>query len=133
MRTSLLALLVVVLAGVLAVPAAHGQSNPFTPPQPLVAPEQAQPQPVRTADDDDGELETWQEVLIFLGGAALLTGIAVAIVMDARRRRPVTEEELHPGRAAAGDPEHRRAEHRKRKSKQRIQRQARKKNRPRRK
>lgn len=133
MRTSLLVLLAALLMGGLAAPAAHGQANPFTPPQPLVAPEQAEPQPIRAADDDDGELETWQEVLIFLGGAAFLTGIAVAIVMDARRRRPVTEAELHPGRAAAGDPEHRRADHRKRKSRQRTQRAARKKNRPKRK
>ncbi|PTL54962.1 hypothetical protein [Paraconexibacter algicola] len=129
---SVLALLAALLTLAVAVPAASGQSNPFTPPAPLVAPEEVTPVPAPVPEDDDG-LETWQQALIFLGGFALLAGIAVAIVVDARRRRPVTEEELRPSRAAQGDAEHRRAEHRKRKGKQKTQRAARKKNRPKRK
>lgn len=116
-----------------AVPGAFAQSNPFTPPAPLVPPEQQAAEPANVQDPDEEGLKGWQEALIFVAGAALLFGIGFTIVADAKRRRPVTEEELHPGRAAAGDPAHRRAEHQKRKSKQRIQREARKKNRPKRK
>lgn len=112
---------------------ASAQSNPFTPPAPLVPQEQPEAEPADVADPDEEGLEGWQETLIFIAGFALLFGIGLTIVADAKRRRPVTEEELHPGRASAGDPAHRRAEHQRRKSKQRIQREARKKNRPKRK
>lgn len=125
--------LLAALATLAFAPAAQGQSNPFTPPAPLVAPEAATPAPAPPPDDDDDGMDTWQQVLIFVGGFGLLAGIALAIVIDARRRRPVTEEELRPSKAAQGDPEHRRAEHRKRKGKQKTQRQARKNNRPKRK
>ncbi len=115
-----------------AAPAAQAQSNPFTPPAPLVAPEAATPVPAPVADDEDG-LSSGQQALIFIGGFGLLAGIAGAIILDARRRRPITEEDLRPDRATQGDPEHRRAENRKRKGKQKTQRAARKKNRPKRK
>ncbi|WP_372789271.1 hypothetical protein [Paraconexibacter sp.] len=133
MRNPLAVLITALLLLGVPAPVALAQSNPFTPPQPLVPPEQVAPEPANLADPDSEGLEGWQEALIFAAGFVLLFGIGLAVVMDARRRRPVTEEELHPGRVAAGDPEHRRAEHRKRKSKQRTQRQARKKNRPKRK
>ncbi len=133
MRNPLVVLLTVLLLLGATAPVSLAQSTPFTPPQPLVPPEQVTPAPVNTTDPDSEGLKGWQEALIFAAGFVLLFGIGVAVVMDARRRRPVTEEDLHPARAAAGDPEHRRAEHRKRKSKQRTQRQARKKNRPKRK
>lgn len=125
----LLSALALVLA---AATAARAQSNPFTPPAPLVAPEEATPVPAPVQDDDDG-LSGAQQAFIFLGGFGLLAGIAGAIILDARRRRPVTAEDLRPDRATQGDPEHRRAEHRKRKGKQKTQRAARKKNRPKRK
>lgn len=129
--------LTILLSGALlfsaAAPGAMAQSNPFTPPAPLVPPEQPAAEPANVADPDSEGLEGWQETLIFIAGFALLFGIGLTIVADAKRRRPVTEEELHPGKASAGDPAHRRAEHQRRKSKQRIQREARKKNRPKRK
>jgi len=129
---SLSALLAALVLALVVAPGARAQSNPFTPPAPLVAPEQATPVPAPDPDDDDG-LSGWQQALIFVGGFGLLAGIAAAIILDARRRRPVTEEELRPGRASQGDPEHRRVENRKRKGKQKTQRAARKKNRPKRK
>lgn len=125
----LLAAFAIALAGATAVQA---QSNPFAPPAPLVAPEAATPAPAPVEDDDDG-LSSGQQALIFIGGFGMLAGIAAAIILDARRRRPVTAEDLRPERATQGDPEHRRAENRKRKGKQKTQRAARKKNRPKRK
>jgi len=133
MRHALSILLSSAVLLAVAAPGAPAQSNPFTPPAPLVPPEQPQPEPANVKDPDEEGLKGWQETLIFVGGAALLFGIGFTIVADAKRRRPVSEEELHPGKASAGDPAHRRAEHQRRKSKQRIQREARKKNRPKRK
>jgi hypothetical protein len=133
MRYALTILTSTVLLLAVATPCTFAQSNPFTPPAPLVPPEQPDPEPANVKDPDEEGLKGWQETLIFLGGAALLFGIGITIVADAKRRRPVTEEDLHPGKASAGDPAHRRAEHQKRKSKQRTQREARKKNRPKRK
>jgi len=134
MRNPLAALVAALLLCGSVAPAALAQSSPFSAPQPLVPPEQATPAPVNTTDPDSEGLKGWQETLIFIGGVALLAGIGIGVVMDARRRSPVTEADLHPGRAAAtGDPEHRRAMDRKRKSKQRTQRSSRKKNRPKRK
>ena len=43
---------------------------------------------------DDG-LQTWQAVLIVLGGVILLLGIAFAIMRDARQRAPVDEDAEH--------------------------------------
>jgi hypothetical protein len=82
-----------------------------------------------TTTADDGGLERWQEVLIFFAGVALLTGIAVAIVGDARKNAPVTADE------AAGAHRHgtggaRKAQDKaKARKKAKAQRQARKHNR----
>lgn len=83
----------IVMALVLALPpAAQGQSNPF---QPLPAPVPTPPPPTTTPTtrsiSDDSGLETWQEILIYVGGAGLLLGIGWAIVLDARRRAPAEE------------------------------------------
>ena len=46
--------------------------------------------PAQTNQYSDG-LQTWQAVLIVLGGIILLLGIAFAIMRDARARAPVDE------------------------------------------
>jgi len=45
-------------------------------------------------------LQTWQAILIVLGGLALLLGIAFAIMRDARARAPVDETEETPQHAS---------------------------------
>lgn len=129
MRSSIAVLLSAVLLAAVLPSSASAQSSPFAPPAPLVPPEQQAPEPVNAADPDSEGLKSWQQTLIIASGFVLLFGVGVAIVMDARRRRPITEEDLHPVRAAGHDAAHRRIEHQKRKSKQRTQRAARKKNR----
>lgn len=42
---------------------------------------------------DQGGLKRWQEILLFIGGVALIGGIAYAILSDARRIAPVSESE----------------------------------------
>lgn len=132
--TAALAPLLAVLA--LLAPSAVAQSDPFGSP-PVVAPSapQVERAPVApgVADEDDDGLESWQELLIFLGGLAVLGGIATAIIVDARRRRPHANEDLRARRAAGEeghDPAHRRAENRKRRAKAKRARDARKRNRP---
>ncbi len=82
----------IAMALVLALPpAAQGQSNPFQPlpaPAPTPAPPTTTPS---TRSTSDNGLETWQEILIYVGGAGLLFGIGWAIVLDARRRAPAEE------------------------------------------
>ena len=93
MRTAAAALL---LSFALVAPSA-AQDNPFAP-LPTPAPEP--PETVVVAPDPDGGdgLDPWQQALIFGGGLILLGGIAYAIVSDARRRAPVTEQQMaHPG------------------------------------
>jgi hypothetical protein len=138
--TAALAVLAFVVGGLALPAAALAQGDPFTPPRPLVPPSQPEPQPVPIAPGreagDDG-LDGGQKALIVLAGVAVLGGIAAAIIIDARRRRPVTEEDMRPGRAtganAGHDAEHRRADHRKRRAKAKTARESRKKNRPKRK
>lgn len=48
-------------------------------------PQERAPAPARTSSSGGG-LETWQEILIFGAGLALLGGIAFAILGDARER-----------------------------------------------
>jgi hypothetical protein len=76
------------LAGLLAAlallaPVATAQQAPS-----LGAPTTTQSAPVITTDasSDNGGLSTWQELLIFGAGLALLAGIGFAIAGDARER-----------------------------------------------
>jgi hypothetical protein len=85
---------------VLAGPAAAlAQDNPLGP----LPPGPSSPTPTVVApsspnNNDDGGLETWQELMIFGAGVVLLGGIGFAIVSDARHRAPVKDAELaHPG------------------------------------
>lgn len=56
-----------------------------------------EPEPPPVVDDTGDGLQSWQELLIFGGGAILLAGIAYAIVSDARRRAPVSSgQAAHP-------------------------------------
>lgn len=96
--TSRALLLICVLA--LALPAgAAAQSNPFAPlPQ---TPQPTETQAPTTLADQNDDLSTWQEVLIFGGAIALIAGISFAILGDAKRRAPVTDD--HRTRSAEGD------------------------------
>jgi hypothetical protein len=45
--------------------------------------------PSNSSSGDGGGLKTWQEVLMFGGGIALIAGIGMIIVRDARQSAPV--------------------------------------------
>jgi len=85
---------------VLAPPAVSVAQGPFGP-----LPQPQQPAQTTTTSgssstttDDSGGLKRWQEILIFMGGIALIVGIGYAIVTDARRNAPLKEgEEGHIG------------------------------------
>jgi hypothetical protein len=94
-----LALVVLVVLAAPGAPAAVAQSSPFAP-----LPQQAPQTPtvVPSTDgnvSDGGGLTTFQQVLIFGGGVALILGIAFAILGDARKHAPV--ERGPDGRPAA--------------------------------
>lgn len=79
----------------LALPAAALAQSPFSPLPPAQTATQA---PTTTSNSsstngDSGGLQSWQEILIFMGGVALIAGIGYAIVTDARRNAPVKEGE----------------------------------------
>ncbi len=94
MRSLLRLVLLTAVVSALATPGvAAAQSNPFgglPPAQQDTSTLEAAPS--TTADRSDG-LARWQEVLIFMAGIALIAGIGFAIVGDARKNAPVTEEE----------------------------------------
>jgi hypothetical protein len=79
----LLALLALVSALALAVPAAAQQTPTLGAPETQT---QTAAPPPETTDSGGGGLKTWQEVLIFSAGVILLAGIGFAIVGDARER-----------------------------------------------
>jgi hypothetical protein len=58
----------------------------------------------------NGGLKSWQEVLIFFAGLALLAGIAFAIVGDARDRARRLGHGREPEAATAGGPHKHRAQ-----------------------
>ena len=61
--------------------------------------------PPDTTDSGNGGLKTWQEVLIFCAGLALLVGIGFAIVGDARERAGrLARRGREPETAGAGVP-----------------------------
>lgn len=62
------------------------------------------PAPTSRSNADEG-LKRWQEVVIFLVGVALIGAIGFAIVKDARKNAPVTEDEragAHRSSSTAG-------------------------------
>ena len=82
---------------VLASPAAALAQSPFSPLPPAQTQTQAQTTTTgntSTNNGDSGGLSSWQEILIFLGGIALIVGIGYAIVTDARKNAPVSDHEL---------------------------------------
>ena len=95
-------LAIAALLCVFAPPVAALAQSPFSPLPPAQTATQA---PTTTSgssnsNGDSGGLQSWQEVLIFLGGVALIVGIGYAIVTDARRNAPVKEGEV----GHIGDP-----------------------------
>jgi hypothetical protein len=88
-------LAIAALLCVLAPPVAAIAQSPFTPLPPAQTATQA---PTTTSSSntngDSGGLSSWQEILIFLGGVALIVGIGYAIITDARRSAPVKEGEI---------------------------------------
>jgi hypothetical protein len=81
------------LAAVLAlcapVTAAFGQGAPFAPLPPAQTTPDVTVAPSNASSNGDDGLKTWQEILIFGGGLALLAGIGMIIVRDARQAAPV--------------------------------------------
>ena len=130
-RCSRLLLLICVTAALAAPADAVAQSNPFGP-LPPAQPAQtttAAPTTTGSASGQGGGLKRWQEILIFMAGVGLIAGIGFAIVGDARRSAPVTEEELagaHRSSGAAARKPHDKAKARK---KAKAARHARKQNR----
>ncbi|MCW3039420.1 MAG: hypothetical protein JWM31_1325 [Solirubrobacterales bacterium] len=126
-RTLLIACLALAAGG----PGVAAAQSPFAP-LPNAAPAQTVPDntvTTSTTTTNDKGLKRWQEVLIFLAGVALLAGIGFAIVGDAKRNAPVTDDELsgaHQSSAAGARKAHSKAKARK---KGKAQRQARKANR----
>ncbi len=99
------------LTTLFALPAGAIAQSPFSPLPP--SPEQQAPPTTTTSSSrstsgDGGGLKTWQEVLIFMGGVALIGGIGFGIVFDARKSAPVKEgEEGHIGQPAKRLPKER--------------------------
>jgi hypothetical protein len=86
--------LTLLLAGLTAPAAAFGQASPFTPlPQaaPDTPPVATTPSSSSTGSDDLG---TTGEILLFGGGVLALTVIVWFIWRDARRRAPLTANEV---------------------------------------
>lgn len=98
-----LALLSTVLALVACAPAlGQGAFSPLPQAAPDTTPTAATTTTTKTASDQGG-LKRWQEILLFMGGVALIGGIAYAILSDARRLAPVSENEASGhGITAAG-------------------------------
>jgi uncharacterized oligopeptide transporter (OPT) family protein len=84
--------LLISLLALAAPVAASAQDSPFAPlpPAQTQAPAPVTTQP-GTTPADNGGLESWQTLLIVLGGGILLLGIAWAIVSDARSVAPTIE------------------------------------------
>jgi hypothetical protein len=119
MRTLIARVLVLAcLAAAAAGPGvAAAQVNPFDGLPPAQQDTSTVQTTTSTATDQSDGLKRWQEVLIFLAGVALIAGIGFAIVGDARKNAPVTEDELagaHKSSAAGARKAHGKAKARKR-------------------
>jgi len=91
-RTLAIAILLCALAPPVA---AVAQQSPFSPlPQAQTQAPTTTTSNTSTSNGDSGGLANWQELLIFMGGVALIIGIGYAIVTDARRNAPVKDQEL---------------------------------------
>lgn len=94
------ALAALVLALAVVVPAAAQQIPTLGAPETTAT---DAPPPPETDTTGNGGLKTWQEALIFAAGVILLSGIAFAIVGDARdRARRLSRHGTTPETAAAG-------------------------------
>lgn len=82
--------LVACLVALALPPVAFAQSNPFGPLPQTPAPTETQA-PKNTGLGQDDGLKGWQQLAIFGGGIALIAGIAVAILSDARRHAPASD------------------------------------------
>jgi hypothetical protein len=128
MRNSVAVFLCTFVAMALGSAVASAQ-NPFGG-GPNIAP-RVQEEPQATKTDDDG-LGTGQTLAIMFGGAAVLGGIALAIVADARRRNTARSDGHEEDRQKARvekEAEHRRRKQQARK-KGKAAKQARRSNRP---
>lgn len=107
LRRPLATLLLAAVAGGLLAPAgALAQANPFTPLPPSSGGQTQTPTVQNTTTTaDDGGLDRWQEILIFIGGVVLVVGIGYAILRDAKRRAPVADERAFYREGAAADPD----------------------------
>lgn len=126
--------LVVALLAALAVPSlALGQVGGGG--GQLGAPEVPDAPPPATDPNDDG-WAAWQTLAVTGAGVLLLIGIGFAIVGDARRAAPVSEEEMrHQEALSLGDPQgermHNKGGKARARKKQKTARQSRKRNRQR--
>lgn len=81
-----------IAAGPALAPGAGAQSSPFSPVPEASQPTTQQSTVVQTTNGNSNQIddgfETWQAILVVMGGVILLTGIALAIMRDARRRAP---------------------------------------------
>jgi len=132
MRLRTLALLAAVLLAAAAPPAALAQS-PFAGGSGSSLQTQPADEPQAPGKSADEGLSTGQTVLILLGGALLLAGIAFAIIRDARVRNEAAKDGHEEGRERAraekeADRHRRKAAARK---KSKAAKQARRSNRPR--
>ena len=102
----------------------------------LGAPEQPDVPVPETVDPTDDGWETWQTLAVTAAGVLLIAGIGIAIVGDARRAAPVTEDDLRHEQAMfeddRGERMHNRGGKARTRKKQKVARQSRKKNRARR-
>lgn len=95
---------------------AAAQSNPFGGLPPAQQDTSTLQTTTSASSGQSGGLERWQEILMFLAGVALIAGIGFAIVGDARKTAPVTEDELagaHKSSAAGARKSHGKAKARK--------------------
>ena len=125
-------MLLLLCAPLALAPAAAAQDNPFGPVPQAPAPQQPAPAQAPDPQQDDGLGDT-EQLLIGLAGIVLVSGIAYAILRDARRRAPETttthqalDSDGRPVKGSRTPPNQRVKQNR---AKAKVARQARKRNR----